>query len=37
MEKAYFLKGDQYVRFDVAMDAVDAGYPRFPSETAGEG
>jgi hypothetical protein len=27
MEKAYFLKGDQYVRFDVAMDAVDAGYP----------
>ncbi len=26
--KAYFFKGDQYLRFDVASDRVDSGYPR---------
>jgi len=26
--KAYFFRGDQYVRYDVAADHVDAGYPR---------
>jgi hypothetical protein len=27
-EKAYFFSGDQYVRWDIASDTVDAGYPR---------
>ena len=26
--RAYFFSGDQYVRYDVAADAVDAGYPK---------
>lgn len=26
--KAYFFSADQYVRYDVAADSVDAGYPR---------
>lgn len=26
--KAYFFRGDQYARYDIAGDAVDAGYPR---------
>ncbi|WP_263143751.1 hemopexin repeat-containing protein [Pseudomonas sp. RIT-PI-AD] len=26
--KAYFFKGDQYLRFDVAADRVDSGYPK---------
>jgi hypothetical protein len=26
--KAFFFKGDQYVRFDVASDQADAGYPQ---------
>jgi hypothetical protein len=25
--KAYFFKGDQYLRYDIASDTVDAGYP----------
>jgi hypothetical protein len=25
--KAYFLKGSQYVRYDLAADEVEAGYP----------
>ncbi|HEX2705799.1 MAG TPA: hemopexin repeat-containing protein [Candidatus Lustribacter sp.] len=27
-QRAYFFSGDQYVRYDVAADAVDAGYPK---------
>ena len=26
--KAYFFKGDQYLRYDIAGDKTDAGYPR---------
>lgn len=26
-EKAYFFKGDKYVRFDIATEAPDHGYP----------
>jgi hypothetical protein len=26
--KAYFFKSDQYIRYDIAADKVDAGYPR---------
>jgi hypothetical protein len=26
--KAYFFKGDQYVRYDISADTVDAGYPK---------
>lgn len=26
--KAYFFKGEQYVRFDIANDRVDSGYPK---------
>src|SRR2546423_11356512 len=26
--KAYFFRGDQYVRYDIAQDHVDQGYPR---------
>ncbi|MCX6581039.1 MAG: hemopexin repeat-containing protein [Candidatus Aminicenantes bacterium] len=29
--KAYFFKGNQYVRYDIATDRVDAGYPKFIS------
>jgi type 1 glutamine amidotransferase len=27
--KAYFFKGNQYVRYDIATDRTDAGYPKF--------
>jgi hypothetical protein len=30
--KAYVFKGDQYLRYDVATDMVDAGYPRAIAE-----
>ncbi len=26
--KAYFFKGSEYIRYDIASDKTDAGYPR---------
>jgi len=27
-DKAYFFKGDEYIRYDIAADQADEGYPQ---------